>query len=56
MLADLGYYSTKFFKEIVKQSAYFISRLKSDANIYDPETKKKIDFIKDALKNDFAST
>jgi hypothetical protein len=46
VLADLGYYSTKFFKEIVKQSAYFISRLKSDANIYDPETKKKIDFIK----------
>ncbi len=45
LIADLGYFVPESFKEIEKLGAYFLSRYKSDTNIYDTETCAKIDII-----------
>jgi hypothetical protein len=49
-IADLGYFVPDSFKAIKKAGAFFISRYKSDTNIYDIETEKKIDLV-DYLNN-----
>jgi len=45
LLADLGYFVPNCFKQINETGAYFISRYKSDTNIYDTHNASKIDLI-----------
>lgn len=42
VLADLGYYSALLFKKINDKKAFFVSRVKSEASFYDPETNKRV--------------
>ena len=54
LLADLGYFSTKSFNRIVKNSAYFLSRFFVTTTMYDAKTKKRIDLkhiLKKAVNN-----
>lgn len=46
LIADLGYFVPKCFKEISEAGAYFISRYKTDTNIYDVKTNQKLDLPK----------
>lgn len=46
LLADLGYFVPACFKQINEIGAYFISRYKSDTNIYDAHTGAKIDLVR----------
>lgn len=45
LISDLGYFVPSSFKQINEIGAYFISRYKSDTNIYDIETGQKIDLL-----------
>ena len=45
LISDLGYFVPSSFKQINETGAYFISRYKSDTNIYDIETGQKIDLL-----------
>nr|AGQ80834.1 transposase [Wolbachia endosymbiont of Paederus fuscipes] len=45
LISDLGYSVPSSFKQINEIGAYFISRYKSDINIYDIETGQKIDLL-----------
>lgn len=45
LIADLGYFAPNSFKIIHEQNAYFLSRYKADTNLYDPDTKEKIDLL-----------
>lgn len=45
MISDLGYFVPSSFKQIDEIGAYFISRYKSDTNIYDIETGQKIELL-----------
>ena len=49
-IADLGYFVPSSFRSIMSKKAYFISRYKSDTNIYDVHTEEKIEML-DYLKN-----
>ncbi len=55
VLADLGYYSLKRIKAIDNASAYYISRLKSDVNVYrTPGARRPLDlpkFLEDHIVN-----
>jgi hypothetical protein len=44
-IADLGYFVPSSFMRINNASAYFISRYKSDTNVYDPDTGIKLDLL-----------
>jgi hypothetical protein len=44
-MADLGYFAPGSFKIIQERGAYFLSRYKADTNLYDPDTKEKIDLL-----------
>ena len=37
-IADLGYFVPAAFKKIISKKGYFISRYKSDTNVYDADT------------------
>jgi hypothetical protein len=50
LVADLGYFVPASFKYIDECGAYFISRYKSDTNLYDIETHQKLDLL-GLLKN-----
>lgn len=50
LLLDLGYYCLKTFFEITNKKAFFISRLKGGAKIYD-RNKSKIIILEKTLKN-----
>jgi len=50
LITDLGYFAPNSFKIIHEQKAYFLSRYKADTNLYDPDTKEKIDLLA-LLKN-----
>ena len=52
LIADLGYFVPESFKAIDKMGAYFISRYKSDTNIYEINTGEKLDIIA-CLNNKF---
>lgn len=43
IIADLGYFVPASFKLINDKKAYFLSRYKTDTNLYDPLTEKKVD-------------
>lgn len=45
LLIDLGYFSYKFFHKIHSKSAYFITKLKSRSNIFDPRTLKEVNLV-----------
>ncbi|WP_254229290.1 IS4-like element ISWosp7 family transposase [Wolbachia pipientis] len=45
LISDLDYFVPSSFKQINEIGAYFISRYKSDTNIYDIETGQKIDLL-----------
>lgn len=45
LIADLGYFVPECFKLISSSGAYFISRYKTDTNIYDEETNIKLDLL-----------
>lgn len=45
LLADLGYFVPGCFDQINQIGAYFISRYKSDTNIYDAHTGAKLDLL-----------
>lgn len=53
LIADLGCFVPGSFKEIDKAGAYFISRYKSDTNIYDTETGAKIGIIEHLRDRNF---
>lgn len=54
LIADLGYFVPASFKRIDKAKAYFISRYKSDTNLYKTEMKdKKIDLLKELAHKNF---
>lgn len=42
LITDLGYFSFELFYKLKEMGAYFISRLRSNVNIYHPITQKKI--------------
>ncbi|MFP3023287.1 MAG: IS4 family transposase [Wolbachia sp.] len=46
LISDLGYFVPSSFKQINETGAYFISRYKSDTNIYDIETNQKMELLK----------
>lgn len=46
LISDLGYFVPNSFEQISQTGAYFVSRYKSDTNIYDVETNQKIDLLK----------
>lgn len=52
-IADLGYFVPSSFVHIQEVGAYFISRYKSDTNIYDPENNLKLDLLELLDKNSF---
>lgn len=58
LITDLGYYSTQFFETLNANGRFFLSRLKTNSNIYDPRTNEKIDFCKlfRKSKSDYFST
>ncbi|MFP3026035.1 MAG: IS4 family transposase [Wolbachia sp.] len=45
LISDLGYFVPSSFKQINEAGAYFISRYKSDTNIYGIETNQKIELL-----------
>jgi hypothetical protein len=45
LIADLGYFVPDCFRQISESKAYFISRYKSDTNIYDAKTNQKLDLL-----------
>nr|WP_265035838.1 IS4 family transposase [Wolbachia endosymbiont (group A) of Anomoia purmunda] len=45
LIFDLGYFVPSSFKQIDEAGAYFVSRYKSDTNIYDIETNQKIELL-----------
>ncbi|MCM1002699.1 IS4 family transposase, partial [Wolbachia pipientis] len=45
LISDLGYFVPSSFKQINETGAYFISRYKSDTNIYDIEANQKIELL-----------
>ncbi len=45
LISDLGYFVPSSFKQINEIGAYFISRYKSDTNIYDVETNQKMELL-----------
>ena len=53
LIADLGYFVPNSFKHIHESQAYFISRYKSDTNLYDVETNQKIDLRKHLDQGEF---
>lgn len=50
LLTDLGYFCLNTFKNIALKGAYFVSRLLVGTSIFDADTKKKINLLKE-LKN-----
>lgn len=52
VIRDLGYYSVQNLREIELKQAYYISRLKSDVNVYEtPEDTKPLDLARFIDKN-----
>lgn len=49
-IADLGYFVPAALKKIISKEGYFISRYKSDTNVYDAETGEKMDLL-EYIKN-----
>lgn len=45
LISDLGYFVPEAFKIIQEKQAYFISRYKSDTNLYNAHTHEKIDLL-----------
>ncbi len=45
LISDLGYFVPSSFKQINETGAYFISRYKSDTNIYAIETNQKMELL-----------
>ncbi len=45
-MRDLGYFATRVFQKMLDQGIHFLSRLRHDVLIYDPETLKPIDLVK----------
>ena len=46
VINDLGYFSIATFRTIEQKKAYFVSRLKSQCNVYNQEDGAKLDFKK----------
>lgn len=44
-IADLGYFVPNSFKRIDESKGYFISRYKTDTNLYDVDTHQKLDLL-----------
>ncbi len=45
VLRDLGYFSTLVFKKLLNQGIHFLSRLKYNVSISDPQTSKPIELL-----------
>jgi hypothetical protein len=45
LIADLGYFAPLSFKIIAEKKAYFLSRYKTDTNLYDIHTEEKLDLL-----------
>lgn len=45
VLRDLGYFATPVFQKMIDQGIHFLSRLRHDVSIYDPQTLKPIDLV-----------
>jgi len=50
VIRDLGYHVLSVFQQIIDAKAFFISRLRFGMNLYDPQTKLKIDLRKELKK------
>lgn len=46
VLRDLGYFVLRVFEQIRSRGAYFLSRLRLDTVVLDPQTQKPIDLLK----------
>lgn len=46
LIADLGYFVPSSFKKISESGGYFISRYKTDTNIYDRETNQQLNLLR----------
>jgi len=45
VLRDLGYFVVESFQQIVQAQAFFLSRLRLDTSLFDPETQKPIHLL-----------
>ncbi len=52
-IADLGYFVPNSFKKIDESKGYFISRYKTDTNLYDVDTHQKLDLLEDLGHQEF---
>ncbi|TLX78188.1 IS4 family transposase [Labilibacter sediminis] len=46
LVRDLGYVTTTYMSEIIKREAFFLNRLPSQVNLYDPHSKQLVDLKK----------
>jgi Transposase DDE domain len=46
LICDLGYFVPANFKKVAEIGAYFLSRYKTDTNVYDINTQEKIELLK----------
>lgn len=46
LIADLGYFVPGSFRQISETGAYFISRYKTDTNLYDAKSEVRLDLLK----------
>ncbi len=46
VLRDLGYFSTQIFQRLLDRGVHFLSRLRQNVSISDPQTSKPIDLLK----------
>jgi hypothetical protein len=51
-ITDLGYYGVSHFKKIAEKGAYFISKIKSNTNLY-TESDKSINLVRELRRKDF---
>lgn len=46
IIRDLGYFSLNIFQQMIDTGVFFLSRLRSDVKLYNPESKKEFNLFK----------